>query len=224
MAEAVRRLRVRDLFVSEDFPLGEHEREWDAARITPEVVAPDVMQAMSDTTTPQGVLAVVETPRASLADLPAEADLVLVLADVRDPGNAGTLVRSAAAAGAGAVVFTAGSVDPYGPKTVRSSAAALFSLAVVTDVTTDDVAGELHTRGMTIVGTDAAAETSMYDSDLTRPIALVMGNEAAGLPDAARSITDEVVAIPMPGDAESLNVGIAGSLLLFEAVRQRRRL
>jgi len=220
----LRRLKVKDLFVTEAFLAARHEEVWAGGNVEPVVVAPDVMQAMSGTATPQGILAVVETPRARLADIGEPASLVLVLADVRDPGNAGTLVRSAAAAGADAVVFTGGSVDPYSPKTVRSSAAALFSLTVVTDAPFDEVGAAFRGRNMTIVGTDAAAGTAMYDCDLTRRVAVVLGNEAVGLSDEARAMTDELVAIPMPGDAESLNVGIAGSILLFEAVRQRRRL
>ena len=183
-------------------------------------VTDDIMRAISDTVTPQGVVAVARLPRATLDELTeSSGDLVLVLAGVRDPGNAGTLVRSALGAGLRTIVFTADSVDPFGPKTVRASAGALFRMNVVLEPSFDLVADRLRAAGRTLVGTAAGAATSAYEADLTRPLALVLGNEAWGLPPGLD--LDEAIAIPMPGPLESLNVGIAGSLLLFEAVRQR---
>jgi TrmH family RNA methyltransferase len=183
---------------------------------------PAVLAAVSDSVTPQGVVAVVDMEDVALEDLGDEVDLVVVLDQVRDPGNAGTLVRSATAAGAGAVVFTTGSVDPYAPKTVRASAGMLGRVALVRDLAFEDAARGLAGRGFEVVGTAAAADTPYDALDYTRPTAFVIGNEAWGIPRGDDELLTEVVGIPMPGDAESLNAGIAGSILLFEAVRQRR--
>lgn len=176
--------------------------------------------ALTETVTPRGIVAVVSDPTKGLDALDG-VRLALVLADVRDPGNAGTLVRSALAAGAGAVVFAKGSVDPLHPKVVRSAAGSVFQIPIVRGPRLQEVAEVLSGFGVALVGTAAEAATDMYDADLTRPVAIVLGNEAWGLPEDATDLMDLTVRIPMPGPAESLNVSVAGSILLFEALRQR---
>ena len=184
-------------------------------------VGGDVLATLADTSTPQGVVAVVQIRSLDLASLTADADLVVVLADVRDPGNAGTILRSALAAGADAAVFGTGSVDPYHPKTVRAGAGALFRLPVVRGMETPAAIEALKAGGFSAIGADASGDTSYTDVEMTGRVAIVLGNEAWGLPAETSALLDRSVAIPMPGPAESLNVGIAGALLLFEAVRQR---
>lgn len=186
-------------------------------------VTPSVAKALSDTPTPQGVVAVVRHSQTSLDELPVERGLVLVLDAVRDPGNAGTLIRSAVAAGCDAAVLTATAVDPFAPKVVRASAGAIFHVPIVTDTPIERALGVLASKGFRSVGADARSPVSYDSIDLSVPTALVVGNEAHGLAGATVSLLDDTVSIPMPGPAESLNVGIAGSLLLFEAVRQRRQ-
>jgi TrmH family RNA methyltransferase len=217
------RAAVQTVFVADDHP----DRETLAAAAgeagAPVVTATrGVLQSLSDTTTPQGVVAVVEMDDVNPSELPDSVHLALVLDQIRDPGNAGTLVRCAAAAGAGAVVFTTGSVDPYASKAARAAAGALFRVAVARSADLAGTLGELRRRGFLLVGTDADASAPYDAVDYTGPVAFVVGNEAWGIPEAHRPLLDEVVGIPMPGDAESLNAGIAGALLLFEAVRQRR--
>lgn len=184
-------------------------------------VTDDVVSSLSDTATPQGVVAVVQMRSLELGDLPDDADLVIVLADVRDPGNAGTILRSALAAGADAAVFASGSVDPYHPKTVRAGAGALFRLPVSRGIDLADALSVLKGAGFSLLGAEASAQVPYTDVDMTGKLALVLGNEAWGLPSEAPAAIDLFVSIPMPGAVESLNVGIAGALLLFEAVRQR---
>lgn len=193
-----------------------------AARVKVQVthVGDRVIKALSDSETPQGAVAVLDAPRDSLDSI-GDADLVLVLAGVADPGNAGTLVRSAVAAGAGAVVFATGSVDVLNPKTVRAAAGSLWRIPLIRELTVAGAAGQLKELGFTLYGTEATAPKGHDEVDLRARVAIVVGNEAWGLPDEAREVVDEVVAIRMPGPAESLNAGIAGSILLFEAVRQR---
>lgn len=212
---------IHDVFVLEDLDDAELEAALAASSIRPWVVGRDVIDSLSDTVTPQGVVTVVALPERG-ADALRGSSLALVLADVRDPGNAGTLVRSAAAAGADAVVFVRGSVDPLHPKVVRSAAGALFRVPVVRAVPLAEVAETLREENIQVVGSDAGAETDMYSADLTGPCALLLGNEAWGLSEEAEAFADRMVRIPMPGPVESLNVSTAGSILLFETLRQRR--
>jgi RNA methyltransferase, TrmH family len=212
---------ITDLFVTSDAPAAIVGQAVEAG-IHVHQVGQAVLRSLTDTVTSQGAVAVVSLHPLSLADL-ATVDLVLVLAEVRDPGNAGTLVRSALAAGASAAVFVTGTVDPFGPKTIRSSAGTIFHLPVVTGAALSDAVAELRGRGLQVVGAEAGADTSIYEADLSEPTAVVVGNEAWGLPDGARELLDDVVSIPMPGPAESINAGIAGSVILFEAARQRAR-
>ena len=186
--------------------------------VTP--VASHVLKALADTSSPQGVVAIAAQPTFSLDALDPSATLVLVLAEVGDPGNAGTLVRSAAAAGADAVVFTSGGVDPFAPKTVRSSAGALFATPIARSVALEDAVGTLAERGMKIYLAEASKGSAASEVDLSQPVAFVVGNEAHGLPQLDGS-SGEFVSIPMPGGTESLNVAVAGSILLYETVRQR---
>ena len=184
-------------------------------------LAPGVLERVSDTVTPQPVLAVARRRPPILGEL-AGADLVVVGVDVRDPGNAGTLVRSAEAAGAQGVVFCRGSVDVTNPKTVRASAGALFHVPVVEGGDPQEVLGVLGDLGLVRIGASARGGVPPEQADLTRRVALVFGNEAHGLPSDLASGLDGLVTIPMSGRAESLNLGMAAAILLYEAHRQRR--
>lgn len=211
--------RVRDVFVSDADPASVVTRARDAGARVHEV-SEQVLRAVSDAVTPQGIVAVADLPECDLGDVDVSTGLIVVAEQLRDPANAGTLIRSAAACGCGGVVFTAGSVDPYAPKTLRAAAGAIFRTPLVTRVSLDDAVSHLRGAGFVIVGADAHARRSIYEIDLTRPTAIVVGNESWGLADT--SALDVTVGIPMPGDVESLNAGVAGSVFLFEALRQRR--
>lgn len=211
---------IDDVFVSEAVAGDESiTAACRVAGVEPVVVAGHVLRSISDAVTPQGIVAVVRMAE-QLRSLPP-GDLFLVLASIRDPGNAGTLIRSAVAAGAHAVLFAGESVDPFSPKCVRASAGNLFKVPIVMDASEGWVT-RLAERDIRLVGSGAGGDVEMFDADLTRPTALVIGNEAWGLPDTISEQLDVMVRIPMPGPVESLNAGIAGSLLLFETVRQRR--
>ncbi|HUF33136.1 MAG TPA: RNA methyltransferase [Acidimicrobiales bacterium] len=183
---------------------------------------PGVLERVGGTVTPQPVVALAPFCDVALTSV-SEATLVVVCVDVRDPGNAGTVLRSAEAAGAGAVVFCDGSVDVFNPKTVRASAGSLFHVPVVNGGEPAAVLGHLATAGLRRVGTVARGGTAYDEADLTTPVALVLGNEAHGLPEGLSASLDEAVTIPMAGRAESLNVGMAAAIVCFEALRQRRR-
>jgi TrmH family RNA methyltransferase len=184
-----------------------------------------VLSRATDTVTPQPVAAIArlaETPLEAALDGLIRPELVLVLAGVNNPGNAGTLLRSAEAAGAEAVVFCADAVDPYNPKCVRSAAGALFRLRVVRSTTGAATVAALRRRSIRSLGTVAREGTPYDEIDMAAPVALVLGSEAHGLPPELEHDLDALVTIPMRGRAESLNVGMAGTVICFEALRQRR--
>ena len=189
-------------------------------------LAPGVLARIADTVTPQPVIAVVRQMDVPLTSLrrpgPDGAELVVVCVDVRDPGNAGTVLRSAEAAGASGVVCCDGSVDLYNPKTVRASAGALFRLPVVSQGDPAAVLAEVGSWGLIRLAAVAHGGRSYTDADLAAPVALVVGNEAHGLPQGLDEALDGQVSIPMAGRAESLNAGMATAVLCFEAARQRR--
>lgn len=162
------------------------------------------------------------SPLRTLDDVELRSGLLLVLAGVSDPGNVGTLIRTAAAAGADGVIVTEGSADPLNPKTARASAAALFATTLVADVSAVDALDQARTLGYLVLGADSTASGSIYRADLTVPFAVVLGNESWGLPEDRQGLLDNVLSIPMPGPVESLNVATAGSIFVFEALRQRR--
>lgn len=176
-----------------------------------------------DTVTPHAVAAVARLASPPAVDAVAAAGpLALVLVGVGDPGNAGTLLRSAEAAGAGAALFCDESVDPFGPKCVRSSAGSVLRLAVGREGDSATALSACRAAGLRIVATDARSHQSYDDVDLSRPTALVVGSEPHGLPAEVLDAADVAVAIPMLGRAESLNVAMAGTVLCFESLRQRR--
>lgn len=184
-------------------------------------LASGVIERVSDTVTPQPVMATVAFVDRPLADMES-ADFVVVCAGVRDPGNAGTVMRSAEAAGAGGVICTEGSVDVYNPKTVRASAGSIFRVPMVAGGDAVGVVNQLRHWGMTTISAAAHGGADPADIDLRRRIALVLGNEAAGLSTELGSAVDESVTIPLHGRAESLNVAMAAAVLSFEVARQRR--
>ena len=184
-------------------------------------LAPGVLERVAGTVTPQPVMAVVPFVDVDLGAL-GTATLLLVCVDLRDPGNAGTVLRSAEAAGAGGVVFCEGSVDPFNPKTVRASAGSVFHVPVVVGGQPLEVLQEMARWGVRRLATTARAGADHTEVDLTGPVAFVLGNEANGLPAEVLDAADELVSIRMAGRGESLNVGMAAAVVCFEALRQRR--
>lgn len=183
-------------------------------------ITDDAMKALSETVTPQGVVAVCATIDATIDDVVTSApQLVVVLAEIRDPGNAGTILRTAVAAGASAVVFAGDSVDPYNGKCVRASAGSLFNVALVRGLPAVEAIGQLRAAGLTVMATDGAGEVGLDEliagETLEEPTAWVFGNEAHGLPDAVGAAADLRVRIPIHGQVESLNVAAAAAICLY---------
>lgn len=217
-----------------------------------------VMSKLSDTQCPQGLVAVVELPRLTLAEvavragcstavekagaapakksvfsagfaakhhegLPAGAYRPLVVLDrVQDPGNLGTIIRTADAVGAAGLVLLKGTADAFAPKVVRASMGSLFHLPLVSGVSEEELTAWCHEIGYTLAACSLEGAKDLYQTDLTRRLALVLGNEAGGLSPALEAAADIKVRIPMPGKAESLNVAMAAVVVLFEGLRQSR--
>ena len=185
-------------------------------------VTPEVLAAMAETDAPQGVLAVVDTASDDIdAVLEAAPRLLVLLTHVRDPGNAGTVIRGADAAGADAVLVSQASVDVHSPKVVRSTAGSLFHLPVVTGLEVAVTLQRLRAHGIRSYAADGSGTTLLPDADLSVPHCWVMGNEAWGLDDDVRDACDEVVRVPIHGRAESLNLAMAATVCLYASAGQR---
>ncbi|TNM66841.1 RNA methyltransferase [Streptomyces sp. NP160] len=200
----------------------------------------EVLAVLSGTRTPQGVVAVCDAVRTGLDEVLAGPGgrppaLVALLARVQDPGNAGTVVRVADAAGAGAVLLTGGSVDVHNPKVVRSTAGSLFHLDVVQGVELADAVERLRAAGVAVLATDGVPGRGSADLDdlldeaeggagpLAGPTAWLFGNEASGLDPAERELADLAVRVPLHGRAESLNLATAAAVCLYASARAHRR-
>jgi TrmH family RNA methyltransferase len=189
-----------------------------AARGAPvEAVSQPVMRAASDTQTPQGVLLVLALQP---VPLPRSLDFIFIPDGVRDPGNLGSMLRSAAAAAVDACLVPDGSVDVFAPKVVRAGMGAHFRLPVQT-ASWEDIVALLQAVQLKVYLAEAGAALEYTRSDLRLPLALVIGGEASGPGQQARSLAHEKITIPMPGGSESLNAAAAAAILLFEVVRQR---
>lgn len=185
-------------------------------------LTPEVFASAVETESPQGVAALVAAPRFGVEEIfPGQgAALVLVMAGVQDPGNAGTLIRSAEAFGASGAVLLPGTVNPWNAKAVRASAGSVFRLPAVS-MRLEGLTSALRERGVRLLAATADGDVALSEAGLEGPVALVIGNEGAGVPAEVLAAADARVAIRCPGPVESLNAAVAGSILLYEAARQR---
>lgn len=183
-----------------------------------------VLTAMSDTEAPQGLLAVVAMRTSTLDEvIAASPRLVVLLTSVRDPGNAGTVIRGADAFGADAVLLTEGSVDVHSPKVVRSTVGSIFHLPVVTGLDVDATLDRLSGHGIRTFAADGVGETLLPDVDVSTPHAWVLGNEAWGLPAGIRERCSDVVRVPISARVESLNLAMAATICLATSAGATRR-
>ena len=211
--------RLLSLFVSDELdPLAVRARQ---AGVSVEEVSDRVMERLTSTVTPQGVVGVAPFVDVHIDDL-TPPGAVAVLHEVRDPGNAGTILRSADAAGAAGVVFAGSSVDAYNPKGVRASAGSIFHVPVVRNVGTEDALASLRAKGLAVIAMDMHGDEDLFEAELPRSSAFLFGNEAHGLPSELLDGADHRVRVPHAGRAESLNIAAAATVCLFEWVRRGR--
>jgi TrmH family RNA methyltransferase len=181
-----------------------------------------VLERVSHLNTHQGIVVVAQRPRIRLEDLVAEeAPLLVVAAKVQDPGNLGALVRTAEAAGATGLLALTGSANPYRDKAVRGSMGSVFRLPTVAGVSIEAAVALLGQSNVRVVVAERNTGKMFWDTDLTGPVALIMGNEGGGVPSAFADIAAARVTVPIQGAVDSLNVAVAAGVLLFEARRQR---
>lgn len=221
--EAPKEMLVK-LFLSESFYAREDVRRELVRSREYEVLADDVFRRVSDTQTPQGVLAVIRQAEWQQEEiLGAENGLWLVLEDIRDPGNLGTIFRTAEAAGAGAIIMSEGTVDVYNPKVVRSTMGSLYRMPFFYS---KDIAGTVITlkqTGASIYAAHLEGRNFYDEEDYLGKTAFLIGNEGDGLSPELEGLAHERIKIPMCGMVESLNASVASALLLYEANRQRRK-
>jgi len=182
------------------------------------VLADALLERISQLVSAAGVAAVVRTPRAG--PVPPILSSCLLLENIQDPGNLGSILRTAVAAGIARVLLTRGSVFAWSPKVIRAGMGAHFSLSIFEDVDLGEIARAFSGR---IIATEPKAGSSLYELDLRGPVAWLFGNEGSGLSPESRALATDHVHIPMPGPAESLNVAAAAAICLFEQIRQQGR-
>ncbi len=209
-----------DVVQAESGRVGELTRRAHDLGVRVFALAPEVFARVSDAVTPQGAMASIRLPLADLGQIDGRG-LIVVAHGLQDPGNAGTIIRSAAAAGADGVVFTGHSVDPVNPKCLRASAGAIFAIPVVVSELTS-VMEYLAAQGRATWAAVLGAPTELREVDLSGPCAVLIGSEANGLDDAALSACQGSLRIDMAPGVESLNAGVAASLVAFAARWQRQ--
>jgi TrmH family RNA methyltransferase len=182
-----------------------------------EEVSDRILEAVSDTQTPQGLIAVFPIP---CVEPPTHSDFILILDELRDPGNLGSILRSATAAGVQACILTPGTADVFAPKVIRAAMGAHFHIPLF-NWSWDQISPFCEQWGLKIFLADAIGGLSYWKVDLRQPVGLVIGGEAEGAGTRARQVAHSVLTIPMPGSSESLNAAVAAGILLFEVVRQR---
>lgn len=186
-------------------------------------ISDKLMKSISDTQTPQGILAVVNFLNCTLETaLKEEKNFLVILDRLQDPGNVGTIIRSADALGSNGVIFTEGCVDLYNLKTIRATMGSIFHIPII--YYNDDIkklVKELKKRNINIMSTSINADMLSYQANFTEDFALVIGNESSGISPEILNISDTIVKIPMEGKAESFNAAVASSIVMYEALRQR---
>ncbi len=208
--------KIRALYVTEEYADTHSEAE------NAETVEERVFEKLSDTKTPQGILAVMSCPSFSKEEVFAkENGLFMILESIQDPGNLGTIFRTAEGAGVDAVFLVKGTTDIYAPKAVRSTMGSIYRMPHFFVETVEEAADILHMHGICLFAAEPDAKKRYDEADYRKPAAFLIGNEGNGLTEEAKALSDETVHIPMGGKLESLNAAVAASLLMYEAARQR---
>ncbi len=221
--------KMESLWLSEELIRSDRAYVQSILKAVPEdvpvyAVAAGMFDRLADTETPQGVLAVVQRRNFELAQVLAEADkapLIVILENLQDPGNVGTILRTADSAGATAVICTRGTADIYNSKVVRATMGSLLHLPVCHVESVEAIAGLLEKHGVQLLAAHLKGKCYHFEQNMKQPTAILIGNEGAGLSAEGAAAADALVKIPMLGKAESLNAAMAAGILIYEAVRQR---
>lgn len=214
--------RIEKVYATEDFVKANKEL---MSRCSYELVSGEVFSHMSDTKTPQGVLALVKIKEHTVDDIIQSAErtpLILVLENIQDPGNLGTMIRTAEGAGATGIIMTSGTVDIYNPKVIRSTMGALYRMKYAYVDNIDEVMSLLDKNNITSYAAHLAGEDFYDKEDYRAGTAFLIGNEGNGLTEKAAALSKKLIKIPMEGQLESLNAAVSAAVLMYEASRQRR--
>ena len=185
------------------------------------LVSEKLFKEISDTQTPQGILAVLEKRNFEIQTVIEQGNSVVILDSLQDPGNVGTIIRTADAAGVSAVFLTKGCVDIYSPKVLRSTMGSIFHIPIFEGQLINEAIGLVKKSGYKVIASHLEGQNNYYDEELTVKCAIIVGNEANGISDETAEKADRLVKIPMPGKAESLNASVAASIMIYEIVRQK---
>ena len=180
-----------------------------------------LFRELSDTENPQGILATIKYKKLKLDEILNKGNFYIILDSLQDPGNMGTIMRTADAAGASGVIISKGCVDLYNPKVLRSTMGAIFHIPICFTDNLIETIAQLKTRGIRIYAAHLKGEANYFEVDMRKDVAIIIGNEANGISEEVAAYSDMLIKIPMPGRAESLNASVAASILMYEVVRQR---
>lgn len=213
--------RLASIFYSEKLPIVEEIRE---KKIQSYKISKELMQRVTSLQTPPIILGIAKKPAWKLESLLKIENLrLLVGIEIQDPGNLGTMIRSADASGTTGIILSKGTVDPYNPKVVRSTMGSIFRVPIIEVDDLHELLKELKSKGIRVIGSSLTAGKSHWNVDLTGKIAMLIGNEGSGISNEVLSLCDLLVKIPIFGKAESLNAAMASAILLYEAARQRMK-
>lgn len=222
--------RLKEIYISESFTQDEADfkavkKKAETSGCFFEILSDKVFKEVSDTMTPQGVLAVVSMQLYDWKQVVGTADkkekFILVLESLQDPGNLGTILRTGEGAGIDGVILNKTSADPYMPKVIRSTMGSIYRIPVAIAEDLTEVVQTMKTLGMGVYAAHLKGKKSYYEADYRKATCFMIGNEANGLSDTLADMATEYIRIPMSGQVESLNAGVAAALLMYEAKRQR---
>lgn len=217
--------KIASIFMSEQFLSTGESKEIlarAAARSIKTYALPDrLFKAISDTESPQGILAVIKARHRNINQLPAEGNLLVILETLQDPGNMGTIIRTADAAGFTGIIVSQGCVDVYNPKVLRSTMGSIFHIPLFFSDNLGETIQILKSKGTKIYAAHLKGTSNYFQLDMHNDTAIIIGNESKGISAEIAALADELVKIPMIGKAESLNASVAAALLMYESVRQR---
>ena len=211
--------RIEDLIVTDRF-FHEHEKLHSFKQVT--IVSETIMKHLSTSVTPQGVLATVQQSKIELTDLKLNhQSLILALECIQDPGNLGTMIRTAEACGATAVLLSKGTVDVYNPKVIRATMGSIFRIPILSNLDFTSTIPFLKEHAIKIYAAHLEATKYYFQCNFTSGSCFLIGNEGNGLTEKTSTLSDQWIKIPIVGEAESLNASMASGILLYEAVKQR---
>jgi len=217
--------RIVRVLMSDRFEEGEAAGsivKWSEKNGCQTIVVPDsLFEEISDTKTPQGILMIAETRFYEVDEILGNTNCLLVLDSIQDPGNLGTIIRTADAAGFTGIIISKGCVDAYSPKVLRSTMGSIFRMPLCFTDSLESMLKKIKLKGIRVYASHLSAKESCYEINMTNNIAIIIGNEANGISNEILPYADKLIKIPMYGRTESLNASIAAGILMFECVRQR---